>query len=64
ELAQMQAMLEGFEVLGSLPYSAGVRQADLDEAPPFERAPEYVSAVRGIVEQVRISLEPAVEAAD
>ncbi|MHB8870267.1 MAG: ATP-binding protein [Thermoleophilia bacterium] len=64
ELAQMQSMLEGFEVLGSLPYSAGVRQADLDEAPPFERAPEYVAAVRGIVEQIRLGLESEVEAAD
>jgi len=57
ERAQMEAMLEGFHILGALPYSAGVRRADLDEAPPFERAPEYVEAVRGIVQQVRSALE-------
>ncbi|MHB9149247.1 MAG: ATP-binding protein [Thermoleophilia bacterium] len=57
EIAQMEAMLGGFEILGALPFSPGVRQADLDEAAPFERAPEYVDAVRGIVQQVRDALE-------
>jgi CO dehydrogenase maturation factor len=57
EIAQMEAMLDGFEILGALPFSPGVRQADLDEAAPFERAPEYVEAVRGIVQQVRDALE-------
>jgi CO dehydrogenase maturation factor len=57
EREQLESMLQGFHILGSLPYSAGVRQADLDEAPPFERAPEYVDAVRAIVDQVRGVLE-------
>jgi len=57
EIVQMEGMLEGFQILGALPFSAGVRQADLDEVAPFERAPEYVEAVRGIVQQVRVELD-------
>ncbi len=56
ELEQLKSLLTGFQIIGSLPFSPGVRQADLDEAPPFERAPEYVEAVRNVVEEVRLAL--------
>jgi CO dehydrogenase maturation factor len=68
ELEQVTRMLADYEILGSLPYSSAVRQADLDEAPPFERAPEYVEAVRDVVgkikERVEEELVPAAEGAE
>ncbi len=57
ELEQLKSLLTGFHIIGSLPFSPGVRQADLDEAPPFERAPEYVEAVRSVVAAVRAELD-------
>ncbi|MBU2600697.1 MAG: AAA family ATPase [Actinobacteria bacterium] len=57
ELEQLKSLLTGFQIIGSLPFSPGVRQADLDEAPPFERAPEYVEAVRSVVAAVRVALD-------
>lgn len=59
ELEQLRGMLAGYEIIGSLPYSAAVRRADLDEAPPYERAPEYVEAVRKVVRAVRERVETA-----
>jgi CO dehydrogenase maturation factor len=53
ELEQISALLAGYEIIGSLPYSAEVRKADLDEAPPYDRAPLYVDAVRGVVREIR-----------
>ncbi len=53
EREQVTGMLEGYEIIGSLPYSRAVRQADLDEAPPFERAEDYVQAVRTVVSALR-----------
>ncbi|MCZ7665050.1 MAG: carbon monoxide dehydrogenase accessory protein CooC [Thermoleophilia bacterium] len=58
ELEQLRGMLSDYEIVGTLPYSAEVRKADLDEAPPYERAPEYVAAVRRVVEAVRARMEP------
>lgn len=57
ELEQISALLEGYEIIGSLPYSAEVRKADLDEAPPFDRAPAYVEAVRGVVRAIQARVE-------
>jgi len=57
EVDDVTRMLSGYEIIGSLPYSAEVRRADLDEAPPFERAPEYVAAVRGVVDIIRARLQ-------
>lgn len=57
ELDSVVEMLEGYEILGSLPYSNEVRRADLEEAPPFERAPEYVAAVREVVAGLRERVE-------
>jgi len=62
DMAAVMAYLQDFEVLGSLPYSDQVRRADLDEAPPFERADAYVEAVRGVVAELRSRLDLADEA--
>jgi CO dehydrogenase maturation factor len=51
------SLLEGHEILGSLPYSDEVRRADLDEAPPYERAAGYVEAVKAVVSALRERLE-------
>jgi CO dehydrogenase maturation factor len=46
EMEPLMAMLAGYEVLGTLPVSAEVRRADLEEKAPFDTAPVYVAAVR------------------
>jgi CO dehydrogenase maturation factor len=53
ERAQVLALLEGYDVLGSLPTSAAVRRADLEERAPYECAPDYVAAVRELVAALR-----------
>jgi CO dehydrogenase maturation factor len=63
EREQVARMLEGYEIIGSLPYSRAVRQADLDEAPPYECAQDYVAAVREVVEAIRGRLEPPADEA-
>src|SRR5680860_1255740 len=45
----LEKLLEGYEILGRLPYSPGVMQADLEEKSPYDTAPDYVEAVRAIV---------------
>jgi CO dehydrogenase maturation factor len=57
DMDAMQALLEGHEILGSLPYSDDVRRADLEEVAPYARAPLYVDAVREIVANLRDRLE-------
>jgi CO dehydrogenase maturation factor len=57
DMEEMLGLLVGYEVIGSLPYSDQVRRADLDEAAPFERAPEYVAAVRDVVGKILERLE-------
>ncbi len=57
EVEQVKGLLPDLEIIGSLPYSDDVRRSDLDEAPPYDRAPEYVEAVRGVVRAVRERLE-------
>ena len=56
DMDEVLALLGDYEVIGSLPYSDQVRRADLDEAPPFERAPEYVAAVRDVVGNLLVRL--------
>jgi CO dehydrogenase maturation factor len=53
ERGQVLAMLEGYDVLGSLPTSAAVRRADLEEKSPYDCAPDYVAAVRELVRALR-----------
>lgn len=64
DLDEVLGLLSEYEVIGSLPYSDQVRRADLDEAAPFERAPEYVAAVRGVVDTILARLEAGEDAAD
>lgn len=64
DLDEVLGLLSEYEVIGSLPYSDQVRRADLDEAAPFERAPEYVAAVRGVVDTILVRLEAGDDAAD
>lgn len=40
---------QDFDVLGCLPFSEEVRQADLNEAAPFDAAPEYVRQVEMVL---------------
>ncbi|MHB1412643.1 MAG: carbon monoxide dehydrogenase, partial [Thermoleophilia bacterium] len=40
---------QDFDVLGCLPFSEEVRQADLNEAAPFDAAPEYVRQVETVL---------------
>jgi CO dehydrogenase maturation factor len=56
DMDEVLALLGDYEVIGSLPYSDQVRRADLDEAAPFERAPEYVAAVRDVVANLLVRL--------
>ena len=53
ERRQVLAMLEGYDVLGSLPTSAAVRRSDLEEKAPYDCAPDYVAAVRELVRALR-----------
>lgn len=57
DLAPLQDLLEGFEVLGRLPYSSGVLRADLEEKSPYDTAPDYVEAVRGIAKALEDRLD-------
>ncbi|GAB4246072.1 MAG: carbon monoxide dehydrogenase accessory protein CooC [Thermoleophilia bacterium] len=57
DLESVLALLEGYEVLGSLPYSDEVRRADLEEVAPYEKAEDYVTAVREMVNALMRRLE-------
>ncbi|MBK5225575.1 MAG: AAA family ATPase [Thermoleophilia bacterium] len=46
---------QGFEVIGCLPLSEDVRQADLNGLAPFDAAPEYVKLVAGLLEKIESS---------
>ncbi len=48
DLAYVQAALEGIELLGSLPDSEAVRQADRDGRSPFAEDPQFDQALRTI----------------
>ena len=52
ERADLEALLGGMQIIGELPYSEAVRRADLREEAPFDVAPEYVTAVRGVVDEL------------
>ena len=45
----IEAQLEGFEILGSLPMRQAIQQADLSGRPPFETDPASLAAVREMV---------------
>jgi CO dehydrogenase maturation factor len=57
DMESVVALLEGYEIVGTLPYSDDVRRADLEEVAPFDRAPGYAEAVRGVVAEVKQRLE-------
>lgn len=48
----LEPLLPGWEILGELPYSPAVQRADLDERAPYDVAPEYVVAVRRVVDEL------------
>jgi len=50
--AYIRAGLKDFEILGFLPYSDEVIEADLAGAAVWEKAPETVAAVRGVYRQL------------
>lgn len=53
DMERMSAVLDGFAVLGALPYSEDVLQADLQEQVAYVTAPEYVAAVRGLARELQ-----------
>ncbi|NLT34780.1 MAG: AAA family ATPase [Gaiellales bacterium] len=55
---RMSAVLDGFEMLGSLPFSEGVLQADLQDQVPYATAPEYVAAVRDLARELQKRVAP------
>ncbi len=48
----LEEQMPGFSFLGFLPYTTGIIEADLDGVPPFEKDPETLEIVKGMIDKL------------